>query len=225
MNRRHFLQQFSTLATGIAASGGALLTPRRLTAEGAPFTLAVLTNQPEIAVRGIEDLLRASHRTAAPIRFEQHRCAGWHMADLVYVQQNNLVDFRRNGDPFSQHLSALCSTLRLPQKLHNPHMLTFTTMPAGNEPGQASVFQDNVLVERLSLDDDQDHLDIDGDHGRLVLAIRDRTIRVIEASCKHKTCVKLGAARRAGQNLVCIPGRLRIALDGTPSGAIDSVLF
>lgn len=41
-------------------------------------------------------------------------------------------------------------------------------------------------------------------------------IRVVESDCPTQDCVHTGEIYRAGQNIVCLPARIIIALEGTP---------
>jgi hypothetical protein len=50
-------------------------------------------------------------------------------------------------------------------------------------------------------------------------------VKIVSASCKHKTCMKLGAISRPGQSLVCIPNRLRVVIEGGNDFGVDGITF
>ena len=66
----------------------------------------------------------------------------------------------------------------------------------------------------LEVEDASDPLTIQAEPGR---------IRILESSCPGLDCVHTGWADRAGQQIICLPNRLVISLEGTSSGDIDAV--
>ena len=66
----------------------------------------------------------------------------------------------------------------------------------------------------LEVDDAPYPLTIQAEHGR---------IRIVESSCPGQDCVHTGWISRAGQQIICLPNRLVIALEGETSEGIDAV--
>lgn len=48
----------------------------------------------------------------------------------------------------------------------------------------------------------------------LTVAGADGRIRVTESDCPNQDCVHTGAISRAGQSIVCLPGRIAVTLEG-----------
>lgn len=53
---------------------------------------------------------------------------------------------------------------------------------------------------------------IKSSHGTNILIIDEDGVRIKEASCPDKLCVKQGKIKRAGEVLVCIPNRLVVRI-------------
>ncbi len=65
---------------------------------------------------------------------------------------------------------------------------------------------------------------LSSESGSMVVRYEGNGVRVVDATCKHKTCVNAGVAASAGESLVCIPGQLRVVLshDGNTSNGNTS---
>ncbi len=220
MQRRTFLK------SALLLSGAAMAWPRGV--PGAPpaedFSLDIVTARPEEALRHVSALLRVT-APGQRIRYSETRLAGRMVGDLAYVRGPHLIDFRRRGDAFSQALTGIARALSLPREVDNPVLVRFYTQSETTEPRQAQVFVDDVLVEQLNLDEDHPCRRIHGVKGHVDLRIQDRSVQIVEASCRHRTCMQMGALRGPGQPLVCIPARVHIALTGTRPLGVDGVTF
>jgi hypothetical protein len=76
------------------------------------------------------------------------------------------------------------------------------------------VFVGNVLASQRTLLEGPFEETIVSKFGELVVRYDQERVRVLDATCKHKTCVEAGSVSRAGESLVCIPGRIRVVLAG-----------
>ena len=55
---------------------------------------------------------------------------------------------------------------------------------------------------------------LDGPAGGLTLAIANGAVRVSEAGCRDKICVRMAAISRAGEWIACVPNRLIVRVEG-----------
>lgn len=81
-------------------------------------------------------------------------------------------------------------------------------------------FSDEIIGETLR---------IETDYGYNVLEFGDEELKIIDASCLDKLCIKMGSINKVGQLLVCLPNRLVIEIreggETPPADEIDSVIF
>jgi hypothetical protein len=65
-----------------------------------------------------------------------------------------------------------------------------------------------------------------GPLGETEVALGGGEVRIVSSPCANKLCVRMGAARLAGQTLVCAPNRVIVRVEGAigASGEIDAIL-
>ena len=73
------------------------------------------------------------------------------------------------------------------------------------------------------LDQDRE-ITIDGPLGETVIAIQAGKARVIEATCRDKICISMGAISAPGAWVACLPNRLFLRIAGTDERA-DAVSY
>ena len=73
----------------------------------------------------------------------------------------------------------------------------------------AEIYVDGELYQKVSLSKDSE---IALDHLKIIVA--DGAVRVQEADCPDKICVKRGAISKAGQTIVCLPNRVVVKITG-----------
>ncbi len=59
-----------------------------------------------------------------------------------------------------------------------------------------------------------------GKIGMIKLEIRDKKAKVIESSCPQKICMKTGWIENKGEQIICVPNRVIIRIDGEQLDAI-----
>lgn len=91
----------------------------------------------------------------------------------------------------------------------------------GEDGGTAVVLLDGEEIGRYALSEDRT-VRI-GEEDFNVLVIRDGAAAVTEANCGDHTCVRTGAVRRAGEQIVCLPHRLIVRIAGGERGPLDAV--
>jgi len=225
MYRRHFLKRsLATLSGAVLSSTTGLFLPGAL-AYAAPdgFTLSVVTDQPErsidLAGRFLEQA-RLGHRS---ITFETSSLPGRHVGDVVFLLGHTLIDFRQSGGALAAALTQLADAQGFPRSLEHPVLLTFHAGNTARQATQVNVFQGNVLIDQLPLDADRPTYVVEGNKGCVTLAVQNRAVRIVEATCKHKTCVTMGSISKPGASLVCIPNRIRVTLDGNHRPDVDGI--
>ena len=65
---------------------------------------------------------------------------------------------------------------------------------------------------------------VDGPLGKTVISIAGGSARVIEASCRDKICVSMGAISSPGSWIACLPNRVFIRVTGSDE-QVDAVSF
>lgn len=63
-----------------------------------------------------------------------------------------------------------------------------------------------------------------GDHYNLIV-IKDNKVRITEANCPDKLCVKDGAISKQGQILVCLPNKVVVQIKGKDIDQIDTSTY
>lgn len=224
MDRRGFMTQGSKLLAGLTLAGWSGIHPGRLSAsEPSPFSIDVVTRHPELAIPKIEHAIRASGLRQQNIGFLEYELKGPHVGDIVFAKGHRLVNFYEAADPFSQRLKEVASALSLPQTCHNPTLLRFYSAEGGTRPAHAQVLCGNVFLMQLPLHCTKEVHRFEGAPGHIEVAAGDGSVQIVSASCKHKTCMNMGAIYRAGQSLVCIPAQLSVSIAGANKWGVDGV--
>jgi hypothetical protein len=228
MNRRSFLQK-SLIIPGLGAGvllGGA---PRRLfagTSATAPFSLSIVSDKPQQAITMIQEWLSRNYPGQKNINYSEYILNGSHVADIVFTRSGRLVDFYRTDTPESATLRRVAKQLGLPHSCDNPVLSHFSIEEGLQQPKGFRVFKDNTLIMEKTFPQKTETFVLDGVKGRMVIeAAADRSLRFVEASCTHKTCMSMGHISQAGQNLVCVPNQITVAIAGRPVSGVDSITF
>jgi hypothetical protein len=81
-------------------------------------------------------------------------------------------------------------------------------------PGRSvAVYADGRRKERLALCIDQQKRYLTA-AGEIVIGIEGGTARVLAAACRHKICQAALPASRAGERIICAPGRFLLEIEG-----------
>lgn len=86
---------------------------------------------------------------------------------------------------------------------------------APDVPARAVVRVGREVVAVLPLDRDGT-FPVEGREGIVVLRVEAGAVRVVESSCPEKLCVAMGAKRRPGEVIACVPNALAVRLEGRP---------
>ncbi|MDI6601178.1 MAG: NusG domain II-containing protein [Thermoanaerobacteraceae bacterium] len=83
---------------------------------------------------------------------------------------------------------------------------------------------DGKLYEALPLDQDKTvTVHVDGD-GYNVVEIKDGRVRISDANCPDRLCVRQGWINEAGENIICLPHRVVVRIPGRMKN-VDQVTY
>jgi hypothetical protein len=227
MNRREFLRRSSFFLSGVVIAGSGLLNKKAFAdiAGNAVFSIDVVTDRPDFAIQKIDPLIRSSFPGDHRIDFVQYKLSGNHTGDIAFVKSGQLIDFYQTDGRISNRLRETAKKLSLPRSLENPILLRFFSGTGKGAAKNVNVFSGNVLVRQLSMKNNTTAHRVTGGKGHIDVAVKDGSVKIVSASCKHKTCMELGAINRPGQSLVCIPNRLRVVIEGGNDFGVDGITF
>lgn len=229
MNRRTFLQNSSLIIPGISVAGMLGATPGKLFADSSnlqSFSLSIVSDQPDKANVMIQELLNRVKLPHKNIHYTEYILHGNHIADIAYTRSGQLINFHHQDGPVSNTLRKISARLNLPRSCENPVLAHFSCEQGIQKPTGIQIFKGNELIMEKAFPEKKEVLDLNGLKGKVTLEIAgDRSVRFIDTSCKHKTCLNMGAISQAGQNLVCIPNQIAVTIKGTNISGVDSVTF
>lgn len=225
MNRRDFLLRSSLVIPSMALTG---LFSRKAWASNniaQTFSIDMVTAHPDQAIKQIEQVIKNTALKDQTVKFTEYQLHGTHTSDIAYVKAQQLINFHKTNDKVSNQLRQVAAELSLPKTVENPVVLRFYSDHQNITPTDVHVFSGDVLIKQLPLAQVHDGHRIQGSRGHVDIAIENQTARIISASCKHKTCMTMGAISRPGQNLVCIPNQITVVIAGESTLGIDSLTF
>ena len=228
MNRRNFLKYSSLILPATAAMGMIGPFAKKVFASdrnSSTFSLSVITDQPSRTIHTIEQAIKNSEYGKSTLQFTEYLLKGRHMGDIAYVKSQSLVDYRKGADEFSLFLDESANSLSLPRILDDPMLLRFSSQQNLLEPGSINIFRGDALVNQLSLENDIEHYSIKGLKGHIDIRIKNKSVSITSASCKHKTCMNMEPISKPGENLVCIPNQININIAGKSLFGVDSITF
>ncbi len=98
---------------------------------------------------------------------------------------------------------------------------SFVALPSGQ--GSAVLVEvAGVTVEKLDLHENR-QIDVRGTTGTLRIEVRDGAVRVAEAGCPNRVCVRTGWRRREGEVIVCVPNRTVIRIMGSEHREVGGI--
>jgi len=88
------------------------------------------------------------------------------------------------------------------------------------EPGGVAIIEvDNRPVKTVPLlpGATARRFTVQGTRGELLIEVDGESIRVVEADCPDKVCIGMGTKSRPGEVIVCMPNRVIIRVEDSPS--------
>jgi hypothetical protein len=98
---------------------------------------------------------------------------------------------------------------------------SFVALPSG-EGSTVLVDVAGVTVEKLDLREDRE-IDVRGTAGTLRIEVRDGAVRVADAGCPNRVCMRTGWRRREGEVIVCVPNRTVIRITGSQHREVGGI--
>jgi hypothetical protein len=228
MKRREFLKYSSLVLPATAALGMINPFAKKVFAaikKNSSFSLSVITDQPSRTIHTIEQAIKNSEYGKDTLQFTEYLLKGRHIGDIAYIKAQTLIDYHKKTDEFSMLLDESANSLSLPRTLDDPVLLQFSSNQNLQEPGNLNIFRGETLINQLSLDNDNDLYKIEGLKGFVDIRIKNKTVKIISSSCKHKTCMNMEPISKPGENLICIPNQISISIAGKNSFGVDGITF
>lgn len=100
-------------------------------------------------------------------------------------------------------------------------LLFFLYLP-GDSAGAVRIVSDSA-VRTVPLDRTESYAVSSGGHS-LTVSVENGSVRVTQSSCPGGDCMHTGAISRAGQSIVCMPGRVVVKIIGEESADADWIL-
>ncbi len=93
--------------------------------------------------------------------------------------------------------------------------------------GNVAVLEiDGKVVKKFNLGADLNEYRVETKDGYNVLAFQDGKVRVIDADCPDKICVKFGWVQHVGQTIVCLPHKVIIRIENESANfELDGVAY
>lgn len=81
------------------------------------------------------------------------------------------------------------------------------------------------VVKKISLQEDRplQRITIEGKKGPSIIEIKGRKVRMLEAFCPDKLCVKQGWISNPGQSIVCVPNEIVLYFDAAEANFVDAI--
>lgn len=95
-----------------------------------------------------------------------------------------------------------------------------TAATTGDGAGLARVTDGDGTVHELPLDEDAE-LTVTTSLGTNVIEVRDARVRVRAADCPNQDCVNQGWIDASGEQIVCLPHRLYVEVEGARTADVD----
>ena len=228
MKRREFLKYSSLILPATAAVGMVNPFTKKVFAANRnndSFSLSVITDQPSRTIHMIEQAIKNSEFGKNDLQFTEYKLKGRHVGDIAYVKSQSLIDYHEDEDKFSQLLSDSANSLSLPRVIEDPILLRFSSQQNLLQPGGVNIFRGDTLIKQLSLHNDLNIYRVEGVKGHVDIRIKNKSVNIISATCKHRTCMNMESISKAGENLICIPNQINITIAGKSSSGVDSVTF
>ena len=96
-------------------------------------------------------------------------------------------------------------------------LITFSLTPlainSSSEKKFAIIKVDGVIVREIDLANEK-IFTIETGEGKNILEVKGKAVRVIEADCPDKICVRRGAIKNFGEVIACVPHKVLIEIVG-----------
>lgn len=246
MIRREFLQRGLTTVAGAGIAYGlpgfTLASPAfSVSSRSGTFSLDIIADRSAGMVRDVVNdvgsFLTDNRLSSGIVKVRTANLAGEHIVDAALVRDGRLIDFRSTDGHVEDFLGDLSNRYGFLRGVEDPTLIRFSGGDGSrsSRATEAQVFVGDLLVAQRSLhlasqgdvggstDDGAFEETVRSEHGSLTVRYDQEGVRVLDATCKHKTCVKAGTVSMSGASLVCIPSRIRVVLVGGADAEVNAV--
>ncbi len=91
------------------------------------------------------------------------------------------------------------------------------------EIAQAMIFLDGKVVKTVKLDGHHEMIPITSSNGYDLVEVSGNQVRIVEADCPDKLCVKQGWISRSPQQIVCLPNRVVVKVTNGKVLDVDTI--
>ncbi len=90
----------------------------------------------------------------------------------------------------------------------------------------AKITVDGELYKTLELTAELQELEIRTDRGYNLIRIQEHAVQILDADCPDQLCVHMGAVRKVGERVVCLPNRVLVEVVGESNegDGIDAIV-
>ena len=88
----------------------------------------------------------------------------------------------------------------------------FWTNVASEDGNMVSVYQDGTLIQEIPLSETKEFV-VEGAYTNKIL-VKDGKAAIVESDCPGTDCVHSGWIHEAGRNIVCLPNRVEVRIEG-----------
>ena len=171
MDRRNFLK-ISSFAVGAAAltnlSAGAITKALGKNVRNAgtdKFSLELITGDEEKAIKLAENFIEGLNLNKKIIKFSDYRLNNTESADLVYIKNGKLINYKTGRGDSGRELREIANELKLPRVITNPVRLKFYTRQEESNTRNFLVFHKDKLVKKIDASEANLNLRIPGSKG------------------------------------------------------------
>ena len=214
MKRRDFLKISALSVSAAVITGSTFGSLKNLYAgtkkSNSSFTFEIITDDPQKALKISQEFFRKNSFDSSIIKYSEFQLEGEMPGDIVFVNNKELINYKRNTDKLCKDIRNIAGDLSLPKRVINPTRMRFQ-LSGNNSPAENFlVFHKNKLISSYKSGNSISNVNLKGTKGNLLLNIDNGKARIISAECTHKTCVNTGSISLSGESIVCIPNEVMI---------------
>jgi hypothetical protein len=98
----------------------------------------------------------------------------------------------------------------------------FWPLMESHAPACVAIYRDNQRIARYPLSSPKE-ITLQGKEGRVTISIHDGSVCVVSADCPKQICMRAGAIKRSGQQIVCAPNHILIELETSSGKGLDAI--
>ena len=201
MNRRKFLKVSSVAGLGLVAG-----VPLLKASSGNAYYL--ISGSPDEDAARLLRLLSVRDRFVTEVSTMPIKPAS---QDLTVILNGTVID-PRSGE-LNNKLASFSNDMRAREAAG--HTLV-TVATQNSSPKHSVTFEyEGKVVDRLGLNTDRNRIEMPGVMGKTAFRIEDGQLSVLESSCRHELCAKMGSVRSG--KIICAPNKLVATVNGDHS--------